>query len=722
MPASDWLTHAVPLDDFDVDSLLEREWLCTNGTGAYAMGTAAGCNTRRYHGLFVAAQNPPVGRIVALNQMLETLLLFDEAPEDRNINTAPKQSLDFSTCMFSDKKSGQRMFEPHGWTMLRRFDRRISVLWVYGWGRLGVQRELRLHWKKQAATLRYRITGLHKHCGSALLKLAPMLSFRDFHGLLQAKHVGGNPISSHQHKDRPSAVTLSNGDLSVTIDTPGASYQEDPQWWYDIQYPVDAERGQGSCEDYFLPGRFEIALPATPKVDVELTISLGEQWEEPVITSAKRAEHLTSMLDLFAAHADESDVIPADYGVIPPDEENPDLETPRADRLLRSLVIAADDFVVDRTINGKKLSTILAGFPWFADWGRDTFIALPGLLLVTGRHEEAKKVLQTFASSIKNGLVPNRFDDYVDDAAHYNTVDGSLWFVHAALQYLQFTDDQTAWTNWLAEACAGVLDAYERGTDHAIGMDTDGLITAGSPGTQLTWMDAAAVNAQGQYVVFTPRHGKAVEINALWHHGLVGMAGAIESLWPDRAKHYRGLADRARAAYTHLFWNLKEECLFDHVTPDGIKDGSIRPNQIFAASLKHGPLDDAHRKKVLAAVRRKLLTPVGLRTLPPDDINYHGSYSGIQFGRDEAYHQGTVWPWLIGPYAEAALRAGGFSSAAKQHAWQAVRPLVDRMLSDGLGQLHEVHEANVPHRPVGCIAQAWSVAELLRVLALIQTT
>jgi len=296
-----------------------------------------------------------------------------------------------------------------------------------------------------------------------------------------------------------------------------------------------------------------------------------------------------------------------------------------------------------------------------------------------------------------------------------------LWFVHAALQYLKFSGDQNAWDRRLAEACADILAAYETGTDHGIRMDDDGLITAGSEDTQLTWMDAAAVDGYGNYCVFTPRHGKAVEINALWHHGLVGMADAVETMWPDRARHYRALAARGGAAFSSVFWNPEHACLFDHVTPDGLKDGAIRPNQIFAASLKHSPLNNAQRLKVIKAVKEHLLTPVGLRTLPPTDPNYHPKYTGQQFQRDRAYHQGTIWPWLIGPYAEAVMRAGDFSDQSKQKAWKSVQPLLDRMLDDGLGQLNEVHESQTPHRPVGCIAQAWSVAELLRVLALINT-
>ncbi len=723
MPASDWLTHAVPLDDFDVDALLEREWLCTNGTGAYAMGTAAACNTRRYHGLFVAATHPPVGRVVALNQVLEQLVI----QRDGKLAEArgPVQTLDLSTCLFYDQRTGERMLEPHGWSMLRRFDRRISVQWIYGYGRLGVRRELRLHWKQQAATIRYRITGLHKVSSSATLKLSPMMTLRDFHGLFTRSEFGDPPIRTRVHEKHSDAVVASNGWVDVSLSVPGSKFIKEPQWWYNLRYPVDAQRGQGDREDHWVPGRFEVALPASPKVDVTLTVALGTEPVEPVVQSDERAKHLRPMLDRLQAQFQRGQaIVPATYGGVNDEEDEfVDEELPPTvpDRMVRSLTLAADDFVVDRTLKGEKLSTILAGFPWFADWGRDTFIALPGLLLCTGRYDEARGVLKTFAGSIRRGLVPNRFDDYDESAAHYNTVDGSLWYVHAALEYLRHTGDRESWDAWLGAACRSILDAYAQGTDNDIRMDADGLITAGHAGTQLTWMDAAAVDEGGRYTVFTPRHGKAVEINALWYSGLAGMAEVDQaqgSKWAD-------LAERVKTSFARVFWNDALGCCYDHVYrgADGSEqaDASVRPNQAFAAALARSPLSDAQRVKVVRAVSKHLATPVGLRTLPESDPHYHADYAGPQFGRDEAYHQGTVWPWLIGPFAEAVLRIGWFSDDAKGQAWGIICPLVDRALGDGLGQLHEIHEAKPPHAPRGCVAQAWSLAEVLRVLTLIQT-
>jgi len=388
--------------------------------------------------------------------------------------------------------------------------------------------------------------------------------------------------------------------------------------------------------------------------------------------------------------------------------------------LHRALAIASDDFVVDRTVKGRSLSTILAGYPWFADWGRDTFIALPGLLIETGRFEEARGTLQVFAESIKDGLVPNRFDDYDDNAAHYNTVDASLWFVHAALRYVEVSGDRDSWNGWLSAACLNIMDSYIKGTGFDIRMAGDGLITAGNRSTQLTWMDAATGG-----VVFTPRHGKAVEINALWYAALTGLSTALKTDNKRIADHYDKLAARVKRSFAKTFWNEQLGCLADCVWTDeqGVdhRDDSIRPNQIFAVSLPDSPIPQTLQKQVLAAVKEKLLTPKGLRTLPQNHSAYHGRYTGNQFIRDEAYHQGTVWAWLIGPYVEGVLRAGRFSDAAKREAMDALKPLLDEMMNEGLGQLHEIYEAESPHRAVGAVAQAWSVSEVLRVWRMIET-
>ncbi|MCC7145185.1 MAG: glycogen debranching enzyme family protein [Phycisphaeraceae bacterium] len=675
-PAAPWISHQVDLGRQPAD-FLDREWLLTNGTGAYAMGTVPAVNTRRYHGLFVAATHPPVGRIVALNQVLERLTLQKKRAQ---------MTVEFSANLF--RQGDGHIYKPEGHTFLRRFTKGLCAQWEYGWGELRLVRQLFLHWKEQAATLRYQLSFLDDSGSAARLAIAPMLTLRDFHALF---HQNQGDLHT-QPQAEPGVLTVRRDNVAVTFSCPGGAFVSDPQWWYRLSYPAETRRGQDDHEDQFVPGWFEVQLEPRREQEITFTVALGDRPAEPCCTEEPRLRHLLPLWNHVGA-----------------------LDQPRK----KMLVAAADDFVVDRRYKDQLLCTVMAGYPWFADWGRDTFIAFDGLLLCTGRFTQARDTLRVFAGALHHGLVPNRFDDYNDQAAHYNTVDASLWFLHAAMRYVHVTDDQESWNAWLRDAALAILDAYIRGTDNDIRMAGDGLISAGNLGSQLTWMDAAANG-----VVFTPRCGKAVEINALWYHCLCGMAELIASSHPAQADHFNRLAGRVKRAFMKVFWDDARSCLFDHVRVDAqnqeCRDPALRPNQVFVASLPHSPLPRTKQQQILDVLRAHLLTPFGLRTLPPEDPNYHGSYRGDPFERDKAYHQGTVWPWLIGPYAEGILRVGKFSKESRQEALAVLTPLLDQLAGPGLGQLHEIHEADPPFRPVGCIAQAWSVAEVLRVLILIE--
>ena len=689
---NEWTTHRVAGSE-PIAQLVGREWLLTNGTGAYSAGTAAGVNTRRYHGLLIAATRPPVGRVVALSQVLDQLILRD-AGENQAV-------AELASCLFPTdtgagdlpasaegnlRSDGPLVFAPRGVELLDTFTRGAAVAWTYAAHGATITRTLHLHWKQQAATIRSTAAKLGKR--RATLRLSPMLTLRDFHAVTRQ----GKPIQVRHHED---TIVVTSEGVTVTLRCRGAKFVERSDWWRNLYYPLDHERGQEDREDALAPGYFEVDIKDGG--EVTLTVALGHDAAEPVRDDAAREQHLAP---LAAA-----------------------MQLPKsAEPWRRTLALAADDFVVDRTLRGQQLSTIIAGYPWFADWGRDTMIAMRGLLLATGRHDEAGAVLKVFAESLRGGLVPNRFDDYDEQAAHYNTVDASLWFVQAALDYLDASGDYKAWEQWLGAACRKVVDAYIKGTDFGIRMAGDGLITAGSPSTQLTWMDAACNG-----VVFTPRPGKAIEINALWHGVLLGMAAALHESDRPTATHYTKLAARVKRAFLKVFWDDHRDAPLDHVWTDdaGVDhvDPSIRPNMIFAAALDRSPLPLTKQKRVVEVVRQHLLTPFGLRTLPVDDPNYHALFTGPAFERDKAYHQGTIWPWLIGPYAEAVLRVGKFAADAKTEALAAVTPLLEAMAGRGafpmLGQLHEVHEALPPHRPAACFAQAWSVAEVARVLTLI---
>jgi len=367
------------------------------------------------------------------------------------------------------------------------------------------------------------------------------------------------------------------------------------------------------------------------------------------------------------------------------------------------LVAAADQYIVQRG----ELQTIVAGYHWFTDWGRDTMIALPGLTLATGKADVARQILEAFAHSVDQGMLPNRFPD-AGEAPEFNTVDATLWFFEAIRAYLAYTDD-VEFVRRLYPKLKEILEWHLHGTRYGIRVDSDGLLRCGEPGVQLTWMDAKI----GDFVV-TPRDGKPVEIQALWYNALRIMQDFGERFAdPQLEAFFRELADRAREHFDKQFWNEDSGCLYD-VVDGSMQDGSIRPNQILAVSLSHSmlPLDRARR--VVDVVRRELLTPLGLRSLSPHDPRYRGRYESGVRERDTAYHQGTVWPWLMGPFMTAYLRVHGHSSEAKRQARAWLEGFQTHLANAGLGHISEIADAEGGHQPRGCIAQAWSVAELLR--------
>lgn len=689
-------SHAITHDsEHNTAELIEREWLLTQGAGGFAMGTALGVNTRRYHGLLIAASQPPVARVVVLNQLFEQLELHQGDVSKR---------IEFGGCLFLD--DGKPIIAPDSSGMLKRFDRGLEAAWSYQWGALTLTRRLVLHDGKPACSVHYDITGLSAVCESATLHIRPMVTLRDFHSLEQRDD---NRFAVEVKGD---AITVKRDGLSACYHAPNATAQQESNWWYGVHHQVEAYRGVDCFEDLYVPGVLSVDLGPRDDASASFTATLGETPAQPVGLPRKRGERLRPITETLQQT----------------------LGTPDKTRA-GIFAQASDDFIVQRTIGDDTLSTIIAGYPWFADWGRDTFIALPGLLLCTGRQDEARHTLQVFAQSIKNGLVPNRFDDADPTLAHYNTVDGSLWFIHSALAYLESTDDAAAWNDWLAQACVKIVEAYRQGT-HAmahdgqtkvpITMDRDGLIAAGDDHSQLTWMDAATWGADGQFHVFTPRPGKCVEINGLWYSALARLGERLPDAFRTERERYAELATQVKASFGKAFWSETLGHLVDHLAPteEGwVADPSLRPNQLIACALEYSPVDPTHRRCAVEACRERLLTPAGMRTLPKDDPAYHAHYGGNPFDRDKSYHRGIVWPWLIGPYCESVLRAGAFSDDAKQEVRDTLKPLIDRMTTSdqpgALGSLAEIHDPEHPYHPRGCPVQAWSVAEVLRVLTLI---
>ncbi|MBE0537531.1 MAG: glycogen debranching enzyme family protein [Phycisphaerae bacterium] len=645
------------------DALLEREWLLTNSRGGFAAGTIAGCNTRRYHGLLVGALTPPANRVVALSCCREVLRVHGVEVELGNFEFTGKLAL-------------------HGLRYAVGFRRdNTGVHFDYDLGVLQMTKSIYLLPEMDTAAVVYRFSNVCERCE---FDVRPFAAVRDFHALQKA-HA---PLTS-EWRDDGLAVwnpTQDTGELFLASDQ--MWFESDPQWWHNFFYRKDKQRGQDCTEDLWSPGVFKCRVESTSAI--VLWAGLGPRGQSQL------------NVDVDLDIAVESLALR--------DQELVGVEKMR-DPMLEALYRAAGQFVVERQINGKDSCTILAGYPWFLDWGRDTFIALPGLLLCTGRLKEAAAVLKTFAAAVSQGMIPNRFDDYGGEP-HYNSIDASLWFVHSAFE-LKGSDpfsDAAVFEKRLLPAIRRIIAAYDKGTRFGIHADADGLITGGDADTQLTWMDAKCGG-----IAFTPRYGKAVEVNALWYEALCNLAEYYRRINSPEADTFRRWADRVGARFAELFWNEDAGCLYDCVFPDGTRDATMRPNQIYAVALRHSPLNDHQQKQVVAAVKRDLWTPCGLRSLCPKDPRYMGRCVGEQMQRDRAYHNGTVWSHLMGPFIDAFLRVNGNDRAAKAEAIEMLEPLLDHFTDSGcICSVSEIFDGDEPHTPRGCFAQAWSVAELLR--------
>ncbi|HWE94878.1 MAG TPA: amylo-alpha-1,6-glucosidase [Tepidisphaeraceae bacterium] len=642
---------------------LLQEWLLTNGLGGYAFSTVVGCNTRRYHGLLCAATLPPVGRVMALNRIGEILTV--DGDDDR--------LLEFSVNQFREG------FHPHGWTYLRRFTLDDVARWEYEIEGVKVVKEVQILWLQNVVGIRYTIDpGKGRR---AKLRLLPFMGLRDFH----AERHGSDARFDQWAGERE--VRVAAGQLSAAVRADAGVFEPKPDWWHSHFYAIESDRGQDDTEDLFTPGRF--ILDASGPASITLWAAM-----EPAGPFDWDAELKRRREAVAAAYSLPENVQPAGRAPATGAE---------ASATLQRLTRAANDFIVYRkSPDGTDGSTVIAGYPWFADWGRDTMIALPGLFLTTRRFAQARQVLGVFAKYVSEGMIPNVFDDYSNEP-HYNTVDASLWFIHAAFEYLRQSKDAHTFEEMLLPACRAILDGYRGGTRYHIAMDeADGLITQGDQQTQLTWMDAKCNG-----VAFTPRQGKAVEINALWYHAL-------------RLMSENALADKVAESFRKAFWISPFRGLADVVEgppgPAGYarRDLSLRPNQIFAVSLPNSPLLPDQQSAVVEVVRRELLTPMGLRTLAKSDPKYQGRYSGPQFQRDGAYHNGTVWAWPLGAFLEGYLRVNARSPKAIAQAQEWLTPLIKQMDYNCIGQIAEIYEGDPPHRMVGCPAQAWSVAEVLR--------
>lgn len=661
----------------DTALLIEREWLVTNGLGGYASGTLAGAATRRYHGLLVAAHPAPLGRVMLLSHLSEQFRLRDH-----------------STFSVGVIEHARRALELQGLSALSEFRLETGIpVWQYEFNGHVLEKRIFMPHRQNTVHVNYRLI---KGDGPVQLRLRISVHFRGHDDPVTVPNPDPYVLTACAGRYELSDRARAFPSLRLTVDGDSAALTFDEMALPDVLYRVEEGRGYDNIGQMWSPGVFKAAL--SPGRDVTLTAST-ESWER-ILALAPRAA-------LAAEIERRQRLIEAA------------LPAARSGRLSRELVLAADQFIISPAgrvedsaraeASGEEARTIIAGYHWFTDWGRDSMISLEGLTLATGRHAEAAYILRTFISHVRDGLIPNFFPDRSTEGV-YHTADATLWYFHALSRYMDLTGDRGLLRIHLP-VLKDIVAHHQRGTRFGISVDPhDGLLRQGAEGYQLTWMDAKV----GDWVV-TPRRGKAVEINALWYNALRLLERWLEEEDED-ATEIRAAANLAYASFNRRFWCEAERGLYDVIDGEQGDDPACRPNQIFAVSLPHPILTSDRWESVLQTVQERLLTPFGLRSLAPGHRDYKSQYYGDLRSRDAAYHQGTVWAWLIGPFVDAWLRVypdrpdecTRFTDGFHSHLSEAC-----------IGTIAEVFDADAPYNPRGCAAQAWSVAEVLRVSALL---
>ena len=639
----------------DLETAFRREWLETNGLGGFASSTIIGLNTRRYHGLLVAATKPPVGRLVLLSKLEETLWI-DGKSFDLSANRYPG------------------VIHPQGFHYLKQFCLDPFPVFTYEVEGIEMEKSVFMIHGENSAVIHYEVRRKNRPEApkNLQLEIRPLIAFRDYHGTTHENRVINPRV---QERSALASVTPYQGLPSLHLAHNAIELRKTGDWYRNFEYEAERERGLDYSEDLFNPFALWFDLRSRRQASI---IASTEQRDVTQAVEYRRTEITRRRKALVAS--------------------------PVEDGFAQSLAAASDQYLVSR---GDE-KTVIAGYHWFGDWGRDTMIALPGLTLPTGKYDDACSILRAFAKHVDQGMLPNRFPD-AGETPEYNTVDAALWFFEAARAYLAYTSDLEFVRDELYPLFADIISWHARGTRYGIKVDPSGLLASGELGVQLTWMDAKV----GDCVV-RPRWGKPVEIQALWYNALSIMEDLASRFGDEAArKRYRHMAAVAQWSFNRLFWNEKLGCLYD-VINGGPPDPSIRPNQIFAVSLPHSMLPRDRARSVVEKVEEHLLTPFGLRSLAPSDPQYRGRYTGAPTERDGAYHQGTVWAWLLGPFITAYIKVNGGSNEARRQAQAWLSPFESHLAEAGLGHISEIFEGDEPYRPCGCIAQAWSVAEILR--------
>ena len=642
----------------------KKEWLVTNGIGGFASGTVAGLLTRRYHGLLVAALKPPLGRNLLVTKLDETV-----AYQGKNYPLSANRWSDGTV-------------DPTGYINIERFylDGAIPV-WEYACADALLEKRV---WMAHGSNTTYIRYELKRASRPLSLDIKAFVNYRDYHG---STHAGGWRMNV-ERTGKGVRILAYDGAVPFYILSDKAETEAVNDWYYGFNLAIEEFRGLDHLEDHLNAAR------------LKRTLSEGESLTLIASTSESAGTDGDEALSLRKKY--EADIL-ARFSA---KQKITDKETSSG---LNQLALAADQFIVSRPSElDKDGKSVIAGYHWFGDWGRDTMISLPGLTTTAGRPEIAKSIIRTFSAYVDQGMLPNRFPD-AGEKPEYNTVDATLWYFEAVRRYIEDTGDK----DFLGEifpVLDGIIDWHNKGTRYNIKVDPgDGLLYAGESGVQLTWMDAKV----GDWVV-TPRIGKPVEVNALWYNALRTMTKLASSLGKS-AKKYETAADKASSGFSR-FWNQDTGYCFDVIDGPSGNDPSLRPNQLFTVSLPESPFDSGRQEQIVEACALSLLTSHGLRSLTPDHPDYKGRYAGDSRSRDGAYHQGTVWGWLLGHFALAHMKVHGDAEKATGF----LLPMLGQLRSHGVGSLSEIFDGDAPMTPRGCIAQAWTVAETIRALTEIQ--
>jgi len=660
----------------DVDKALKTEWLVTNGLGGYASSTVLGINTRKYHGLLVAALNPPVDRRVLLAKLDEEIYVNNKA-------------------YFFGANEFRSGFHPEGYRYLAEFSLDPCPTYTYKVDEgIQLKKTVFMPYQKNVTVAVYEVSNSSKD--TTIVRISPLINSRHFHSVTEKDK---EPSFLQRQFNRGVTLQPSTGFTSLTLFSTDGRYRVGRDEWVETFFRVDSSRGESKLDNNYKPGVFEFTIAPNENRRFSIVAVGGKSEDETqhiLSTIYKDSENIDALFNTELQRKNKLlDTFQKRYSNV------------QVEDWLKLLILATDTFIVER--QSTKTKSVIAGYHWFEDWGRDSLISLPGLTLIAGRFDDARHILLTFKRYCSNGIVPNRFPDSAQDKPVYNTVDATLWYIDAVLQYLKYTNDFSFVQEELWDTLESIIQNHVKGTVFNIHVGEDGLV---SHGPQLTWMDAAP---HGEPV--TSRDGKAVEIQALWYNALKTMQLLANHFGREgKAKKYFSMADKTKSSFNENFWNPKRNCLFDVVTSDRQEDSSLRPNQIMAVSLDFTMLDKAGAEQIVETIQKRLWGVYGLRTLSDDDPRYMGRYQGDWKQRDNAYHNGTVWPWLLGPFVKAFLKLKNYDAEWRSFAFKNfLQPLFrDEIFRAGLGNVSEIFDGDPPHMPNGCIAQAWSVAEPLR--------